>query len=56
MWLVADSKSRGDCVRALYWFKQARAKGEPLAKDAVATLSDLLSKSDALSRGCPHAL
>lgn len=56
MWLVADSKTRADCVRALYWFKQAHSKGHPLAAETVEVLSRSLAKSDGYLKGCQHAL
>ncbi len=54
--LVGDSRSRSDCVRALFWFKRAQLQGEPLAKDAVLSLTQSLSDENAFQTGCIGAL
>ena len=54
-WLVTDSKSRQDCIRAVYWFKRAHASGHNGAKDAASQLQAALGLN-AFEDGCKGAL
>jgi TPR repeat protein len=42
--LVAESRSSYDCVRAAYWYQQARRNGHPLAESSLLRLQAVLSK------------
>jgi TPR repeat protein len=55
-WLVADSRSRQDCIRAVYWFDRASAGGQNGAKEAAAQLRLRFKDPKAFEDGCRHAL
>lgn len=53
--LVSDSKSVDDCVRALFWFKSAAASGNAYAKDYIGPLQLGISNRK-YGKGCVGAI
>ena len=55
-WLIADSKSRQDCIRASYWLDRAYAGGQKDAREASRQIKLVLSDPKNFQNGCPGAL
>jgi hypothetical protein len=50
--LAIDSKSAGDCYRAIFWFSTAAKKGDTLSKRYQKKLIDLMDDKNRYKDGC----
>jgi TPR repeat protein len=55
-WLVTDSRSRQDCIRAAYWLERARASGYTNSVIALDRLTSALKDETVFEKGCRGAL